>query len=200
MKRQRNEQMKAYSSQRGSSMDVKKHGIEYLPLSAERMMKHLKYRAVRNAIYDEIKEIGGVDQQQPKEPNQSSLTLSMLTGRVNEIKQVPSTAKSKQSHIEQSLKIIKNFMRIFTGYNVNNTVPTHNLVNSIILKRNMLEEANEICKSADPKLKLRVPSSTSRVTFKNKSRISSMRKSHGIIDTHNLKPQTAHSSRLNSVR
>lgn len=213
MKKLRVEQMKSFLAN-DENTNTENNRVEYLPLSAERMMKYLKYKALRKGIYEDINENSTAYHDCTSKS--SSKGLNKLFSRHLDKRQSLQTGKtSAENHLEKSLKVVKGFMKIFTGYNINNTIPSQNLINSLIIKRKNVKEANRIllsCDESNPKIKLEKDSKLFRLTeggsmtskhpSRKQIRKLGVRKSHGTFAHKEIMVQdeVPDYCKLNSVR
>ena len=170
----------------------------YLPLSADRMMKHLKYKAIRKAIYDDILE-NSISHDNTTTKASSKALIRSEDRRTNNKTTGFKLKTNKYEQLDRSMKVIKSFMRIFTGYNVNNTTPSQNLVSKLILKRSNLGDSNKLVLNKTSKIKIRVPSHDRKIETSNHSRMN-IRKSHGFINHKQLKADGNDYPNIGSVR
>jgi hypothetical protein len=197
MKKERDQQAKEFFDYKNiDEIRSPKYGdSKYLPLSAEAMMKHLRYQATRKALINEINA--------SKDGNQKSVKNFISTDRVTSIFGNNSTmsqvhtpkARSARSDIcEKSMGDLTNFMKLFSGYNINESLPSQNLINMIIFKRMNLQEAENVMNN-------RTTIKTASKYGKKKKNLLVPKISQGVIHTmNNSALMSLKNSRLKSVR
>lgn len=92
---------------------------------------------------------------------------------------------------------IKNFMKIFTGYNISHSTPSQNLVKSIIIKRKNLAKVSFL---SEERTKIKIPTTSEKRREKPPKRLLLARKSHDIKTHSNVSIHPLKHFRLNSMQ
>lgn len=108
------------------------------------MMRHLRYRTIRKKLYEDIFNNQNEEKSTSKllEPNKSRKSIfDAISKEVASL--TPGTKQNKLRYDKRALSDIKNFLRIFTGYNINNYAPSQNLVKDLAAK-NLNRQKSEV--------------------------------------------------------
>ena len=137
MKKERSIQLtKAVDYENVNAYDLAKQtDLDYLPTTADSMMRHLRFKTIRKKLYEDI-----FDKEEDVHSSVHQLLSPQRSQSIFDTEPYASKSQTPRSnprreYSDKAMDDVKNFMRIFTGYNINNPMPSQNPLQEIIRKK-----------------------------------------------------------------